>query len=128
MRVIGCDYHRVCSTLHGSIARPESAAKASWAQREKAENFYRDLQAKGVSVRVGIEAGGHARWFERLLRARARRRLSGCVVDHAALCGRGALTFLEAACSIWGTIAAVLIPAAFFLSVGSLQGRSPRAC
>ena len=35
--------------------------------REEAENFYRDLRAQGVSVRVGMEASGHARWFERLL-------------------------------------------------------------
>jgi transposase len=27
----------------------------------------RDLAAQGVSVRVGMEASGHARWFERLL-------------------------------------------------------------
>jgi len=35
--------------------------------REEAENFYRDLRAQGVSVRAGMEASGHARWFERLL-------------------------------------------------------------
>ncbi len=33
----------------------------------EAEKFYRDLQQRGVSVRVGMEATGHARWFERLL-------------------------------------------------------------
>jgi transposase len=31
------------------------------------EKFYRDLKQKGVRVPVGIEASGHARWFERLL-------------------------------------------------------------
>jgi transposase len=35
--------------------------------REEAEKFYRDLAAQGVKVRVGMEASGHARWFERLL-------------------------------------------------------------
>ena len=35
--------------------------------REEAENFYCELRAQGVSVRVGMEASGHARWFERLL-------------------------------------------------------------
>ncbi|MGA2201653.1 MAG: IS110 family transposase, partial [Terriglobales bacterium] len=35
--------------------------------REEAEKFYRDLGAQGASVRVGMEASGHARWFERLL-------------------------------------------------------------
>jgi transposase len=35
--------------------------------REEAEEFYRDLAAKGIKVRVGMEASGHARWFERVL-------------------------------------------------------------
>jgi transposase len=35
--------------------------------REEAEEFYRDLKACGMMVRVGMEASGHARWFERLL-------------------------------------------------------------
>jgi hypothetical protein len=34
---------------------------------EEAEKFYRDLAAQGVKVRAGMEANGHARWFERLL-------------------------------------------------------------
>ena len=33
----------------------------------EAERFYRDLQQRGISVRVGMEATGYARWFERLL-------------------------------------------------------------
>ena len=33
----------------------------------EAERFYRDLQRQGISVRVGMEATGYARWFERLL-------------------------------------------------------------
>jgi len=33
--------------------------------REEAEQFYRAL--KGRIVRVGMEASGRARWFERLL-------------------------------------------------------------
>jgi len=35
--------------------------------REEAEGFYRDLAAQGMKVRIGMEASGHARWFERLL-------------------------------------------------------------
>jgi hypothetical protein len=35
--------------------------------REDAEKFYRDLGAQGATVRVGMEASGHARWLERLL-------------------------------------------------------------
>ncbi len=33
----------------------------------EAENFYRDLKQREVSVRVGLEATGYSRWFERLL-------------------------------------------------------------
>src|ERR1700684_3532875 len=33
----------------------------------KAERFYRDLALRGISVRVGMEATGYSRWFERLL-------------------------------------------------------------
>ena len=33
----------------------------------EAERFYRELAARGVSVRVGMEATGYSRWFERLL-------------------------------------------------------------
>jgi transposase len=33
----------------------------------EAEKFYRDLKLGAVSVRVGLEATGHTRWFERLL-------------------------------------------------------------
>ena len=35
--------------------------------RDEAEEFYRDLGAQGLRVRVGMEASGHARCFERLL-------------------------------------------------------------
>ena len=35
--------------------------------REGAEEFYRALAATGQRVSVGMEASGHARWFERLL-------------------------------------------------------------
>jgi len=33
----------------------------------EAEKFYRELAARGFSVRVGMEATGYSRWFERLL-------------------------------------------------------------
>src|SRR6185295_17738421 len=33
----------------------------------EAERFYRDLQQRGIHVRVGMEATGYSRWFERLL-------------------------------------------------------------
>src|ERR1700680_3374895 len=33
----------------------------------EAERFYRKLNQRGRSVRVGMEASGYSRWFERLL-------------------------------------------------------------
>jgi len=33
----------------------------------EAEKFYRELRLRGVPVRVGMEASGYSRWFERLL-------------------------------------------------------------
>jgi len=33
----------------------------------EAESFYRELVSRSFPVRVGMEASGHARWFERLL-------------------------------------------------------------
>jgi len=36
-------------------------------QREPSEEFYQELKQRNVAVRVGMEASGHARWFERLL-------------------------------------------------------------
>ncbi len=33
----------------------------------EAEKFYRELQQRGISARVGMEATGYSRWFERLL-------------------------------------------------------------
>ena len=49
------------------IPTPENSRKSVWRIREEAEKFYRDLAARGKKVRVGMEASGHARWFERLL-------------------------------------------------------------
>jgi len=33
----------------------------------EAERFYRDPKQRGIRVRVGMEATGYSRWFERLL-------------------------------------------------------------
>ena len=41
------------------------AAERRLTHREEAEQFYRALQAR--RVRIGMEASGHGRWFERLL-------------------------------------------------------------
>jgi transposase len=68
MIIIGVDYH------------PSFQQIAFWDQESgelgerqlnhsdgEAEKFYRELKQPGISVRVGMEATGHSRWFERLL-------------------------------------------------------------
>jgi len=68
MMIIGCDYHP--SDQQIAFVDQEtgecSERRLNHSQGE-AEKFYRDLQQRGVSVRVGMEATGHARWFERLM-------------------------------------------------------------
>ena len=68
MLIIGCDYHP--SVQHIAWIDGETGECSERQLRHsdgEAEKFYRDLKAKGVKVRVGIEATGHARWFERWL-------------------------------------------------------------
>jgi hypothetical protein len=65
MKIIGCDFH----TRYQQIAMMDEATgelieRRLDHQRGEAEQFYRELQAP---VRVGIEATGPIRWFERLL-------------------------------------------------------------
>ena len=47
----------------GSIRKAEDAEKQRLRHCEEAEQFYRELQKQGVSVRVGMEATGHSRWW-----------------------------------------------------------------
>ena len=58
---------RVSNKLRLWIPRPGNCKSGDWSIREEAEKFYRELAAQGTKVRVGMEASGHARWFERLL-------------------------------------------------------------
>jgi transposase len=68
MLIIGCDYHPGMQ----QIAWFDNQSGEQGEQRlehgtGEAERFYRELKQRGVQVRVGIEASGHTRWFERLL-------------------------------------------------------------
>jgi transposase len=68
MLVIGCDYHPSVQQIAWIDTETGECGERRLRHSDgEAEKFYRDLQAKGVSVRVGIEATGHSRWFERLL-------------------------------------------------------------
>ena len=67
MRIIGCDYHPGFQQIAFVDTETGELREQRLQHPEDAERFYRDLAAQGVKVRVGMEASGHARWFERLL-------------------------------------------------------------
>jgi transposase len=67
MLIIGCDYHPAFQQIAFVDTDTEELQERRLQHREEAEKFYRDLAAQGMKVRVGMEASGHARWFERLL-------------------------------------------------------------
>ncbi len=68
MMIIGVDYHpdfQQIAFFHeetGECGEPRLNHSDG-----EAERFYRDLKSRGVSTRVGLEATGYSRWFERLL-------------------------------------------------------------
>ena len=68
MIIIGVDYHPSMQQI--AFVDTETG---EYVERElnhstgEAEHFYRGLKQREVGVRVGMEATGHARWFERLM-------------------------------------------------------------
>ena len=68
MIIIGVDYHpsdqyiAFLDTETGECGERRLSHSSG-----EAEKFYRELRLRAVSVRVGMEATGYARWFERLL-------------------------------------------------------------
>jgi transposase len=67
MIIIGADYHPGFQQIAFVDTDTGKFQERRLQHREEAEKFYRDLAAQGMQVRVGMEASGHARWFERLL-------------------------------------------------------------
>jgi len=67
MMIIGCDYHPSLQQIAFVDSETGELQERRLQHREEAEKFYRDLAVQGMKVRVGMEASGHARWFERLL-------------------------------------------------------------
>ena len=67
MLIIGCDYHPGFQQIAFVDTETGELQERRLQHREEAEKFYRDLAARGAQVRLGMEASGHARWFERLL-------------------------------------------------------------
>jgi transposase len=67
MLIIGCDDHPSFQQIAFIDTETGELQERRLMHREEAEQFYRSLAAAGAKVRVGMEASGHAGWFERLL-------------------------------------------------------------
>ena len=66
--IIGVDYHPSDQYIaFGDTETGECGERRLKHSDQEAEKFYRELAQRGVSVRVGMEATGYSRWFERLL-------------------------------------------------------------
>ncbi|MFZ0739814.1 MAG: IS110 family transposase [Candidatus Acidiferrales bacterium] len=68
MLIIGVDYHPSDQYIAFVDTQTGECGERRLNHKEgEAERFYRELAAREVSVRVGMEATGYSRWFERLL-------------------------------------------------------------
>jgi transposase len=67
MLIIGCDYHPGFQQIAFVDTETGELQERRLGHRQEAERFYRELKEGGATVRVGMEASGQARWFERLL-------------------------------------------------------------
>jgi transposase len=65
--IIGCDYHPSVQQIAWTDTETGECGERRLTHCAEAEQFYRELKRKGISVRVGMEATGQSRWFERLL-------------------------------------------------------------
>ena len=67
MIIIGADYHPSFQQITWVDTDTGEFEERRLEHREEAERFYRELAVQGARVRVGMEASGQARWFERLM-------------------------------------------------------------
>ena len=68
MMLIGVDYHPSFQTIAFFVEETGECGEQELNHSDgQAEKFYRDLKQRGICVRVGMEATGYARWFERML-------------------------------------------------------------
>ena len=68
MMLLGVDYHPSFQQVAFLVEETgECGERQLNHDHGEAERFYRDLHERGVRVRVGMEATGYSRWFERLL-------------------------------------------------------------
>ena len=67
MIIIGVDFHPEFQQIVFLDRDTGEFQEKRLAHPAEAEQFYRALAARGQKVRVGMEASGPARWFERLV-------------------------------------------------------------
>ncbi len=67
MLIIGCDYHPGFQQIAFLDMETGECGERHLEHMEGAEQFYRDLRVQGIEARIGMEASGHSRWFERLV-------------------------------------------------------------
>jgi transposase len=68
MLIIGVDYHPSFQQIAFLDQETGECGERRLNHSDgEAERFYTELKQRGISVRVGMEATGYSRWFERLL-------------------------------------------------------------
>jgi transposase len=67
MLIIGCDYHPGFQQIAFMDTETGECGERRLEHMEGAGQFYRELRARGIEARVGMEASGYTRWFEQLM-------------------------------------------------------------
>jgi transposase len=67
MLIIGCDYHPSFQQIAFVDTATGECGERRLEHMEGAGQFYRDLRARGIEARIGMEASGYTRWFEQLM-------------------------------------------------------------
>src|SRR5712672_4561313 len=67
MIIIGVDFHPEFQQIALLNTTTGEVEEKRLAHPDEAEKFYRALGSAKETVRIGMEASGHARWFERLV-------------------------------------------------------------
>src|ERR1700690_2230600 len=67
MIIIGVDFHPEFQQIALLNTTTGEGGEKRLAHPDEAEKFYRALASAGETVRIGMEATGHERWFERLV-------------------------------------------------------------
>ena len=67
MIIIGVDFHPEFQQIAAVDTQTGELQEKRLGHPGEAQEFYQEMAARKVPVRIGMEASGHARWFERLL-------------------------------------------------------------